>query len=103
MPWSGAHGGETVRGSTAEQVEEDGLCLVVGRMTRCSSGRQSAEPGRARPCLEIRPLSDAYPVDDDLDTEGGGNLVHDMYVLVGALAQTVVDMMGDDVAVGGDR
>ena len=82
MSMTQAHRCETICRRTAEKVEQDGLCLVVGCVAGGGTFRQGSEPGRARPRFEVGPGGDDHLVDDDFDTESRGELVDDMYVLV---------------------
>lgn len=100
VPGPRAHGREAICGGAAEQVEQDGLRLIVGRVAGGGTDRHGTEPGGTRTRLEIRACTNAHPVNDDLDAELAGDLVHNTDILVGALAQAVVDMMGDHVAAG---
>ena len=49
-----AHAAETVEAGATQQVEKNGLGLVVGRVTGEDIGRQDGEPGFACPRLEVR-------------------------------------------------
>ena len=100
MPRPRTHGREAVGGGAPQQVEEDGLCLIVGRVAGRYPGRHGAEPGRARPRLEIGTSSEAHPVHDDVDAELAGDLVHNTDILVGVIPQAVVDVMGNHLAAG---
>jgi hypothetical protein len=97
-----AHRCETICRRTAEKIEQDGLCLVVGCVAGGGTFRQGSEPRRTRSRFEVGPGGDDHLVDDDFDTESRGELVDDMYVLVGTFAQAMVDVMDDHVTSGGN-
>jgi hypothetical protein len=100
VPRPGAHRRKTVGSGAPEQVDEDGLRLIVGRVTGRRPSRHSAEPGLARPRLEVRTGSEADAVHDDVDAELAGNLVHNTDILVGVLPQAMVDVMSNDFTAG---
>ena len=88
--------------ATAEQVEQHGLRLVVGGMTRGCAGRQRPEPGVSRPRLQVRSRNDPHPVHDHFDTQAG-RMDHGLDVQFGPVAQAVIDVVSDRRAVGGHR
>ena len=53
-----AHCRQTVGGGAPQQVEENRLRLIVGRVAGGGVGREDPEPGRPRPCLKVGPGTD---------------------------------------------
>ena len=100
VPGPGAHRRESISSGTTEQVQEDGLCLIVGRVAGGGTGRESPEPSRTRPRLEVGPCTNVHPVDYDLDPERSGDRGYDLSVLGGVLTQAVVDVMCSHITAG---
>ncbi len=99
-----AHRGKPVGGGPPEQVDEDRLGLIVGRVAGSGAFRQGTEPSRTRPRLEVGPGADVDSVNDDLDAERRRRpRSRPLTSSAGVLSQAVVDVMGDHVAAGGDR
>jgi len=99
---SETHRREAVGGGAAEEVEQDGFCLIVGSVTRRGSHRQDAEPRCPGPSLEVGSRYDVHAVNDDLGPYGHRHFVHDLHVLGGILPQPMVDVVSDHVASRGD-
>ncbi len=110
-PDAGRESGDGVRFACAESPS---VAAPRSRLRRTVSAWSSAvwpvatlagkAPRRAERARASRlgPGASVDAVDHDVDTEGVGKLVHHLDIQLGALAQSVVDVMGDYHAVSGD-
>ena len=101
MSRPGTHRSKAVGRGASEKVEEYGLGLVVGRVTGGDGRGQGREPGETRPGLQVRAWDNRHFVHDNLDAERASRLVNDLDVELGAVAKTVIDVMGDRRTIGG--
>jgi hypothetical protein len=99
---AGTHRREAVGGGAPEQVQKNGLGLVVGGVSGGGSRRQDPDSGGARSRLEVRAGTYRDAVNHHLNIEGASEVVDDNDVGLGPLAQAVVDMVRDDNAVAHD-
>ena len=90
-----AHRRQTVGGRAPKQVQQDGLSLIISGVAGGHVRRQGTESCRAGSRLEVGARADRHPVDDELNAECRRHIAHDLGILLGTGAQTVIDVMGD--------
>ena len=69
-----AHSGQPTDARTAQQVDEDGLGLIVGRVTEQYITGQRVVAGRTGPCFEVGPRDelDAFAPESRAEAIRGG-------------------------------
>ncbi len=102
MGWPlAAHAGQAVEAGAPQEVEQDGLGLVVGGVAGEDVGGQHGVAGGPGPGLEVGAGGDVDRLGPEAGAEPGrGGL--DAAVGLGLRAQAVVDVDGGDLAAGGD-
>ena len=101
VPESGRHAGEPVGAGAAQQVDQDGLRLVVHGVAGRDVLREDREAGGAGACLEVGAGLDGDGLGFEVGADLGGGGGHDVGFVGRPGTQAVVDVDGGHVASGG--